>query len=168
MPAILDRDEGNARRKDRLAKQKKGPGVFVYSGEAHDTEWVPTILTVGKRTPVLDDRGLPIVDRSGRQVYERAGAVVQDDKGRPVMGGTPKVKRISLDVLTVRGVAFPAGKKVVVDDHALALKLRCMSHFEEVDADAAEVEAKDEAPAKPKRGRKAKAVEVEADADAES
>jgi hypothetical protein len=139
---IETRDEGNAKRKDRLAKIKKGPGVFVYNGGAFDTDWAPTPMLVGAKVPKLDEQGMPVRDRAGRQVYERAGEVVRDLKGQPVLGGEPSVERKPMKTFVVRGKEFPAGKQVVVDDPTLALKLRCMSHFDEVEAGAVlEVEA---------------------------
>jgi hypothetical protein len=160
MPQILDRGEGNAKRRERLARQKKGPGVFVYNGKAFDTEWHPTPLLVGKDEPVLDSGGYPVLDSSGRQVFKPAGQYKRDSKGHIVMGGVPRVEAKPLPVFVVRGIEFPAGKKVAVDDPSLALKLRCLGMFDEAEAD----EADDEIPAhiaadalKKRPGRKPKA-----------
>lgn len=151
MPAIHERGEGNARRRDRLAKLKRGPGVFVYDGEAYDTEATPTPLLTGMKSPVFNAAGLPVMDQSGRQIYERSGRPVIAQDGTVVMGGVPKVKRIKIKVLALRGVEFPEGKSVLVTDESLALKLRGMDVFEEVlGKDAEKLLA--EAPKK-KRGR---------------
>lgn len=141
--AILDRGEDNARRKDRLKKLKKGPGTFVYVGGASDTAAIPTYLRMGARVPRLDAANMPITDGSGRQVYERAGAIVKDMKGQPVLGGPPKVEHIELETYDVRGVSFPKDEPVQVKDPTLALKLRCLSHFEEVDEDGEESDSEE-------------------------
>lgn len=140
MPAILDRGEGNAKRKERLAKLKKGPGVFVYDGSLCDTESIPTPLLVGKAQPVFDARGMPVVDKTGRQQYAPAGQFVRDESGQPVLGGTPKTVTRQLSTFKLRGFEFPAGKPVTVSDSALALKLRGMNGFEEVEAIQVETE----------------------------
>jgi len=127
------RGEGNATRRDRLAKLKHGPGVFVYDGGGFDTECIPTPKKHGKKTPVLSDDGMPVLDQSGRQVFERAGTLVRDMSGRPVLGGEPKVNRIPLEVLKVAGIALPTGEPVKVDDATVALKLRCMSLVKEIE-----------------------------------
>jgi hypothetical protein len=91
-----------------------------------------------------------------------------------VMGGTPVVIEHPLDVVKVMGVEFPAGVPVKVDDHSLALKLRCMGIFDEVsDSDALTTKNKTDqeeahgdvfqqhqepAPAPKKRGRPAKLI----------
>lgn len=157
MPQILDREEGHQRRKDRLAKQKKGPGAFVYTGESVDTHWSPTPKLTGTRAPALAADGMPVVDAAGRQIYKPAGQIVTDERGIPVLGGVPKVERTPVESRIVRGVSFPKGKPVAVDA-ALALKLRCMAHFEEVEAVQIETEPSpvsaeaEEEPAK-RRGR---------------
>lgn len=130
--AIVERGEGNAKRKERLAQINKGPGTFVFLG-GFDTEFQPTILKTGKNVPVLDEQGLPVVDQVGRQVFKPAGTPVYDDAGKPVLGGPPKVVKHELKQMTVRGVTFVKGKPTKVTDKTLALKLRCMQSFEEVD-----------------------------------
>ena len=162
MPAIRDRGEGNMRRKDRLAKLKKGPGVFVYNGSSFDHESIPTPLLTGRNEPVLDANGMPVMDSSGRQVYQRAGSFVRGPKGEVVMGGVPKIKRTKIDVFKIRGVEFPEGERVTVEDPQLALKLRGMDAFDEVEPEVEE-ETPEEAPKK--RGRKPKAVAVEPEAE---
>jgi hypothetical protein len=149
--ATLERGEGNETRKKRLEKLKKGPGVFIYNGEAEDTEYVPTPLLTGRKEPLLDDRGLPVTDRAGRQIYAPSGQVVRNGKGEPMLGGIPQIVKHKIEVFVVRGVEFPAGKEVVVNDSSLALKLRGMTHFAEVDAVEAAPEG--EEPAPKKRGR---------------
>jgi hypothetical protein len=156
MAVIADRSEGNEKRKDRLAKIKKGPGVFVYGGEAYDTEAVPTQLKVGKNVPLLDQDGMPVTDRSGRPMFERAGRVVQDSKGQPVLGGEPIIKRKRITTYKLRGLEFPEGVAVEVSDAAVALKLRCLGLFEELEGEAAAEATKDAAPEAKKRGRKPK------------
>lgn len=150
------RDEENAKRKQRLAKIKRGPGVFVYDGSHYDTNWIPTVKMTGREVPVLDGSGFPVMDGSGRQVYQRAGTPVRDDKGRPVLGGEPKVERIRLETVKIWGVDFPEGVPVEVKDTSLALKLRCLTAFEEIEPKA------EEPIEKPKRkpGRPAKPVEA--------
>lgn len=133
MPQILDRGEGNAKRKERLARQKKGPGVFVYDGSGCDTVWHPTPVLVGKSEALLDSSGMPAIDSSGRQIFKPAGQYKRDKQGKIIMGGVPRVERVPLDVFKLRGVEFPAGVPVRVEDGQLALKLRCMGCFEEVD-----------------------------------
>jgi len=151
MPAIHERGEGNARRRERLAKLKKGPGVFVYDGEGYDTEAIPTPLLTGTKSPVFNAAGLPVMDASGRQIYEKSGRPVTAQDGTIVMGGVPKVRRIKIKTLKMRGLEFPEGKPVLVADEALALKLRGMDVFEEVEGKDAE-KLLAEAPKK-KRGR---------------
>lgn len=137
MAQILDRGEGNAKRRDRLKKIKKGDGTFVYDGSSVDTEWTPTPKLTGHKEATLDVHGMPVVDSSGRQAYKPAGRIVTDDSGRPVLGGIPKVTRHKIETRVVRGVSFPAGEPVKVGAE-LALKLRCMAHFEEVAGDEPE------------------------------
>jgi hypothetical protein len=156
------RGEGMARRRERLAQLKKGPGVFRYNGKAVDSESIPTPLRNGRNQPVFDGSGMPVVDSSGRQVYERAGTIVRDSKGQPVLGGQPKVKTIPIEVFKLWGVDFPAGEPVEISDPQLALKLRCLAYFEELEAiDVAEEDDADEKP-KRKRSRSAK-KEIEAE-----
>jgi hypothetical protein len=147
MPQILDRDEEHKRRKDRLAKQKRGPGTFVYDGAACDTEWIATPMLKGQNVALMDASGMPVVDGAGRQMFEKANSHVTDSTGRPVMGGRPKVVTHKIEVYKLRGVEFPAGKPVKVENDSLALKLRCMAHFTEVE-EGAKVAAK-EAKAEP-------------------
>lgn len=141
MPQILDRGEGHAKRSERLAKQKKGPGVFVYLGTAMAIEETPTPLLTDEKKPVFTEDGMPAFDAAGRQVFKPAGIPQRDSRGHIIMGGVPKRKEVKLDPYVLRGVSFPSGKPVKVDSAALALKLRCMAHFEEVDASVAKAEA---------------------------
>src|SRR5512141_2968122 len=102
MPAIRDRGDGNQKRRERLAKIKKGPGTFVYLGKALDHECIPTPMKVGKKVPALDDAGLPIHDSSGRPVYETPGATAKDAMGNPILkGGPPKVRTTPIDVFEI-------------------------------------------------------------------
>lgn len=130
--AIIERGEGSAKRRERLAQLKRGAGTFVYLG-GHDVEFQPTPLKIGRNEPLLDESGMPVVDGTGRQVFKPAGGIARDSTGKPMLGGDPKVVRHKLDELNVRGVVFPKGKPVKVEDAALALKLRCMQSFEEVE-----------------------------------
>ena len=136
MPAIRDREDGHQRRKDRLALMKRGPGVFVYNGNAFDVESIPTPLLIGRNTLALDKEGLPIRDASGRQMLQPAGKYKLDDEGHVILGGVPKIVKHPIEVFKLRGREFPKGKKVKVDDPSLALKLRGMDCFDEVDGDA--------------------------------
>jgi hypothetical protein len=163
MPQILDRGEGSAKRKERLARQKKGPGVFVYNGKGFDAEWHPTPLLVGKDEPVLDAGGMPVLDAVGRQVFKPAGQYKRDSKGHIVMGGVPRTEKKPIAVFELWGVKFPAGVAVSVEDPALALKLRRLAVFEEVEE--LEEPVSDELPAhvaaaalKKRPGRKPKAA----------
>lgn len=142
--------EGN--RRERLKQLKKGPGVFVYDGSAVDTEWTPTMLLTTEKEPVFKDDGTPSLDRSGRVIMKPAGQPVYGDDGQPKMGGKPKVKTLSVDVYRLWGVEFPKGEPVKVDSPKLALKLRCMPCFEEVEEGAAPK----------KRGRPKKQEQAEA------
>jgi len=137
-------------RKARLAKLKKGPGVFVYLGGAMDTEATPTPLLGGKKVVALSDSGLPILDASGRPTYQPAGMPVLDGKGRPMLGGQPKIKHIELSTFLVRGVPFAKGEQVTVGDEQLALKLRGMRVFEEIES-APEAESAEDKPGKRKK-----------------
>ncbi len=134
--AMPTREYGHKTREQRLAKLKKGPGVFVYDGKGHDVDYVPTILRTGRKEAMLDAEGAPVVDGSGRQVFQKAGVPVLDDHGKPKLGGPPKIVKKPLDVFDVRGVKFHAGEPIVVDDPSLALKLRCMHVFDEVEPGA--------------------------------
>lgn len=146
MPQILDRDFDHSSRYKRLAKQKKGPGVFIYDGKAMHTEWEPTLKRVGKSAPALDPSGMPLLDASGRQQYLPPNQLEYDEKGQPKLGGPPKVTKTPIEVYMIRRMEFPAGKRVKVADAALALKLRCIGFFEEVEGAADEPESADEAP----------------------
>lgn len=169
MPAISNRDDENAKRKQRLAKLKKGPGTFVYDGSAKDVHYVPTVLLVGKKVAVFDAEGMPVVDENGEQVYQRPNRPVIGTDGKPKLGGKPKIELKPLDVRTVRGVKFPAGKPVSVDA-GLALKLRGMNGFEEVESDGADAEASSESdePASGRARKRRRAAVKEADAEASS
>jgi hypothetical protein len=127
------RDEDNDTRRKRLAKIKRGPGVFVYNGEAIDTEWVPTVLMTDARQPSFDSTGLPVMDRSGRQQFEPAGIPVRKADGLPALGGPPDMRVSKLEVFTFRGVSYTAGEEFKVSDPSLALKLRCLMCFDEVE-----------------------------------
>ena len=132
MPAIRSRDEENRRRSGRLAQLKKGPGVFVYGGQAVDTDAIPTPRLIGRDEPLLDKEGMPVLDAAGRQVMKPAGRHATDDEGRVIMGGIPKIVKKPLDTFKLRGVSFPKGEPVSVSDAGLALKIRGMDCFEEV------------------------------------
>ena len=151
MAAIKDRGDGNMKRKERVARLKKGPGLFVYNGTAKDHDWSPTPQTVGKAVQMLDDAGMPVVDGSGRPVYERESKYVRDAKGNVVMGGPPKIKTRLLDVFNLWGVEFPEGERVEVTNAALALKLRGMDGFDEVDEATDEAADETPSPSPPKR-----------------
>jgi hypothetical protein len=135
MPSIRDRDEGNSRRRERQALLKKGPGTFAYNGGSFDIEHVPTPKLIGKDVPSLDADGLPILDAAGRQVMKPAGIHATDEDGSVIMGGVPKVIKRPLSVFNIRGIDFPKGAPVAVDA-PLALKLRGMDCFDEVDESA--------------------------------
>lgn len=164
MPQIRERDEENSSRKKRHAKMKRGPGVFVYDGSLHDPSVEPTPLLVGTKEPVFDASGMPVADGSGRQVFQRAGIPVTDERGEVVRGGTPRPVHEQMDTWTIRGVVFPEGKAVRVADAALALKLRGMDGFAELEGEAAEAADEPEAP-KRGRGRRRK-VETELEGEA--
>jgi hypothetical protein len=129
---IFERGEGNETRKKRLDQLGKGAGVFVYDGKGVDTEWIPTALKTSGKQALLDGDGAPVMDAAGRQVFEPKGQIVRDDKGNIVLGGPPKVVKHAIKTMKLRGVEFPAGKPVEVLDKALALKLRCLAHFDEL------------------------------------
>ncbi len=152
---VYERDDENRSRKLRLAKLKRGGGTFVYDGSAFDTEAIPTVLKIGKKVPKLDDSGLPVINSDGEAVFERSGAPQYDEQGRTQLGGPPKIVKRALKVFKLRGLEFPAGVPVKVTDQSLALKLRCMMGFEELDG-GAPVEAQETKPAPKKRGPKPK------------
>jgi hypothetical protein len=156
---ITSRDEDNNTRKKRQAQLKRGPGVFVYDGSLEDTVSHPMPLLTGDRDVVLDDKGFPVTDRAGRVSYKPAGRVVVDTAGRPVMGGAPRIERNAMETVTIRDVVFAAGKPVKVDA-SLALKLRGMPGFAEVEAKA---EVKESTKAEAKEA-KAEVDEVKAEA----
>lgn len=143
---ILDRDDDNRKRKQRLAKIKRGPGTFVYDGSHEDVHYEPTPLLRGRAEAAYNADGSLKVDRSGRQVFEKQGAPVRNEAGQIKLGGKPNVVRRKLETITVRGVVLPKGEPVLVGDPAKALKLRTMGGFHELDDD-------DVAEQKPRRGR---------------
>lgn len=130
---ILDRDDDNRSRRQRMAKMKKGGGVFVYEGGHEIVLQEPTVKFIDRQTPVIDDKGFPVLDVAGRQVYESANKIERDHEGKPMLGGRPKTQRVEVDPLVVRGVEFPKGKPVHVKEYALALKLRCLGSLRELD-----------------------------------
>lgn len=137
MPQI-GREEGNRTHAERRSQLRGGPGIFVYDGEEYDNSSEPTVLLAdGVSQEMFDDHGRPVVDSSGRQVYQRRGTVVRDADGNPVMGGIPKITREKIAVRVIQGVKFPAGSHVKVKNAALAVKLRGMDHFVEVDPEEA-------------------------------
>lgn len=145
--------EIHSRHAQRMAEVKKGSGVFVYNGEQCDTEAIPTPKLAGKDVPVLDDEGYPVIDGTGRQVFMKQGTPLFDEEtGKVIMGGKPKIKRTKLEVLEVWGVEFPAGEEVEVENSALARKLRTLPTFDEVEAD----EEEGEVAAAPKPAKKVK------------
>jgi hypothetical protein len=113
MAQILDRTDDNKTRKGRIAKFKRGPGVFVYDGGETDTESEPT--------PKFMPNGKPDMDHNGKQK----------------MGGPPILHTIPIDTYVLQGIEFPKGVPVAVKLDALALKLRGMSSFDEVSAETA-------------------------------
>lgn len=78
-------------------------------------------LKVGPGVFVYDGKALDHVDAKGKG-HDGRPAIVQ--------------AREPMKVRSVRGVDFEAGKPVEVADAELALKLRGMAHFEEVEAKA--------------------------------
>lgn len=158
------REGKNATRRGRLEGLKKGPGVFVYDGSLHDTEYVPTPQRHSGSEPVFDDAGMPVVDGAGRQVFIPAGKVRLDVEGKPKLGGPPKIKKHVLDTFRVRNVLFPKGEHIEVNS-TIALKIRGMiysgvSAFAEIDLEAEPAEGESEEPKAKKRG-KGKKVEAE-------
>lgn len=156
---ITDRDEDNRKRKQRLAKIKRGPGTFVYNGGFEDVHHEPTPLLRGKREPAFNADDSLKVDRSGRQVFERQGTPKRDESGKIILGGVPKETRTPIDAITIRGIVLPKGEPVRVDNVATALKLRCMGGFTELDDDEAP------GPVAPKRGRGRPRKQTEAKAE---
>ena len=175
MPQNLARDEDNKRRRDRMKSVKKGPGVFVYDGSWNDTEWHPTYLRTGKQVAAMAPDGMPLIDAQGRQVYQSAGQIVRDSKGNPQFGGEPVEKLIPKDEVTIQAgpekpsggyarVTLKAGVPVRVKDEHVAMKLRRMDGFDELEGEelkAFEESEKAEPVAidKPKRGRPRKTVD---------
>ena len=89
MAAIQDRSEGNERRRDRVAKLDKGPGVFVYDGSAVDHEWTPTPKLIGEGVAKLDGNGLPSI-HSGTgspAMAQNVGARSTNPTGRVTAAG---------------------------------------------------------------------------------
>lgn len=148
------RGDGMATRRERLAKIKKGPGVFVYEGGACAKEFIPTVKRIGRKEPLLDQNGYPVVDSSGRQIYQPSGQPVREN-GIPVLGGIPKVENRPLDFLTIQGVKLNRGVPVFVSDEVVAVKMRCMAFVKEIDKMPETTE--EEAPKK--RGRPKKTEE---------
>jgi hypothetical protein len=144
---IFDRSDENKSRALRLAQMKKGPGVFVYDGSSMDHASEPTILMHdGRSEPVFDASGRPSLDVAGRQIFHRRGTPVRDERGAPVMGGVPKITETQLAERKVWGVSFPAGQAVAVKEPSLALKLRGMGCFEEVEPKAQHAATERQAP----------------------
>lgn len=163
---ILKRNRANRTQWQRLEQMKVGPGVFVYEGGHFVTECTPTIKLTSGKEPSLDEDGVPLIDAAGRIIYKRSGKPVKSVDGLPILGGVPKFKKIELETYKLRGVEFPKGIPVQVEDEEFALKLRCLGAVRELDED----EAAGFVPAEPKkRGRKAKpeAVDVEAASDSD-
>jgi hypothetical protein len=144
---------------ERLSRVSTGPGTFVYDGSHEAVEYHPTAMKRGKTEPVLDDDGMPVLDDKGEQVYHKPGRFVIGSDGRPVLGGKPKEVRVKLESKTVFGVEFLAGKPVFVSNRDLAVKLRCLGGFTEVEGDAPETT--EEAPKKRGRPRKEAVAETE-------
>lgn len=99
-------------KEQRMAKLKKGPGVFSYNGNAFDTESIPGEINyaIVKNLSEITDEVL-----SNPRSY-----VVQ-----------PKVIRKQLGSVKVQGIVFNKGDKVSVDSIDLAFKLRAMGCFDE-------------------------------------
>jgi hypothetical protein len=129
------RDEENKTRHQRMAGLKRGPGKFKYVGGLFDTEAKPTILTYGRNVMDMDEAGLPKLDASGRPMTKKLGTPILDHEGKPQLGGVPVLKKTKLETVKVRGVEFAKGTVVEVDA-SLALKLRCMQGFAEVEEKA--------------------------------
>lgn len=141
------RGEGFETRKRRLAKVKKGPGVFVYLGTAVRVDAHPTMLLTGKKEVLFREDGLPAVDASGRVQHRPAGKPMFDEDGKPVLGGKPRLVKTPITTFKLRGMEFPAGKEVVVDSPSTALKCRLIGFFEEREGALLKIET--EQPEKP-------------------
>lgn len=137
MPENRYRHGEHRTREGRLAQLKRGPGVFVYDGSHQDVSFKPTVLRYGKNVYKYNDDGTIALNGSGDPVYENERRAVLDSQGRPVMGGKPERLAKAIDVKVVRGVKFPKDEPIKVADPALALKLRGMDGFQEVDESAA-------------------------------
>jgi hypothetical protein len=92
-------------------------------------------MTTGKNEPVLDASGLPVTDKAGRMVFQPSGQIVRNADGSPKLGGIPKLIRHKIETLVLRGVSFPKGKPVLVEDEVLAVKVRGMDCFKEVEGE---------------------------------
>ncbi len=168
--------------KERLQKVKQGAGTFVYQGGACDTEAVPGEPLIGKDGhQVVTVPLITVQDADGKSV------TVADPKGggkgQPVWKKAPKFIRTEMKVfkMAVPGVVgeivdgvmvakplhdgtvpalfleFEKGKSVHVADSRMALKLRCLKFFKEVDGGA-------EPEAKPAKAVESKAAKGEAKA----
>lgn len=135
---MADRGEGSQTRAQRLSRVKRGPGVFVYNGEGMDHESKPTIMKRGREEPVFGADGSMVLDVAGRQVKQAIGEPVRNERGELMMGGAPIVERKPVPVFRFVNHQFKAGEPVAVRDESLALKLRSMGCFEEVDPSAIE------------------------------
>lgn len=162
----------------RLAKVKKGPGTFVYLGGACDTEAIPGIPAMGKdghqlRSVVF----MTVEDEDGKKV--QVIDPKSSEKGELVWLKAPRFVRREIEPYKLRipGVEgvydadakgyvakkgpdgkdrplfleLPKGKPVKVSHPNLAIKLRCLKFFEEVEADEKPVETK---PAPKAKGEK--------------
>ncbi len=116
--------------KVKQAELKKGSGAFVYVGGAIDTEFIP-----GKQA--TDDYGNKIFNKKTR---------------KPVWEKEPKLLKKEVETFKLRGYEFPKGEHVVVGDAAIALKLRALECFEELEA----VEVVEEGGEVPKKRRSKK------------
>lgn len=161
---IITRDEDNRRRAGRLKQMKRGPGTFVYEGDHVSIEHHPTILRTKKEEPVVDDDGAIATDVNGNPLMRNVGEIVRDHKGKPMLGGPPKVIEKEAEHFRLWGVDFPRGKAVYVSDPALALKLRCHGACRELDETDPTL-AGLPAPAPKRRGRPPKSAVVESDDD---
>lgn len=151
-----------ANQAERLSKFKQGEGYFVYLGGACDTEAIPGVPLMGKdghqvtTVPLItvqDENGQPVT------VADPKGG----GKAKPVWKKAPEFRRTEIKVYKFRlpGVdaewsdeaksfvpklgadgkapqlwlEMPIGKVVFVSDPTLALKLRRMKFFKEVDGE---------------------------------